>query len=80
MYVGVYDINTILVRESGISALPSCDATAAGAERDGCGFHPEGTETVEEVGLPGHFAVLDVGIAQFADVDLEAWSVGWKNG
>jgi hypothetical protein len=28
--------------------------------------------------LPGYFAVLDVGIAQFADVDLEAWSVGWK--
>lgn len=64
------DVDAEVVGVGGVAALPGGDAAAARAQRDEAVVHPAGAEAVEEVGLSGHLAVLDEGVAELADVDL----------
>jgi hypothetical protein len=69
-------VTYIFVFESSVSAFPGCDAAAAVAQRDEAGVYVRGAEAVEEVSLTGDFAFVEVGVAEFSDVDL-IWLISW---
>ena len=71
MDVGVDDVDTVFIHKGSVRALPCCDTPAARAQRDGRVFYPCCAETVEEIGLPSYFAVLEICVAQFTYVYLE---------
>jgi hypothetical protein len=60
----------VFVLESRVSAFPCCDAATTIAQRDEASVYVGGTEAVEEVCLAGDFAFVEVGVAEFSDVDL----------
>jgi hypothetical protein len=60
----------IFIFKRGISSLPGCNSAAAIAQRDETGLDPGRAEAVEEVGLPGDFVFVEVGVAELANVDL----------
>lgn len=64
------DVDTVLVLEGRVGPLPGCDAAAAVAQEDLGGLHPCGAEAVEEVGLSGDDVLVEVCVAELADVDL----------
>jgi len=68
--VGIYNVNTIFILKCRIGAFPCRDAAAARTKCDRCFFDPCCAEAVEEVGLTCYLAVLEIGIAKFADVYL----------
>jgi hypothetical protein len=60
----------VFVLKGCVSAFPCCDAATTIAQRDEAGVYVGGTEAVEEVCLAGDFAFVEVGIAEFSDVNL----------
>ena len=70
LHGGVDDVDAEFVGVGGVGAFPGGDAAAARAQRDQAVVDPAGAEAVEEVGLSGHFAVFDEGVAELTDVDL----------
>ena len=69
--IAVVDVDTVLVLERGVGALPSRDASSAAAKRDGRVCHPASTEAVEEIGLACDLAIVHVCVAELADVNLK---------
>lgn len=71
------DVDAVLVVKGRVGALPGGDAAAAVAERQGGLGDVERAEAVEEVCLSGDDGVVEVGVAQLADVDLEEYVSTW---
>lgn len=72
--VGVDNVHAVVVLEGRVRALPRRDAAAAIAQADVAVLQPRGAEAVQEVGLSGGDAVVEVRAAIFADVDLSPLS------
>ncbi len=70
MDVGIDDVDTVFVGEGGIGPFPGGDTTTTAPEGDGGLRNPGSAEAVEEVGFSCYFAVLEVCVAEFADVNL----------
>ena len=66
----VVDVDAVRVGKGRVRAFPSSYAAAAGAQGEEGRLDPERAEAVEEIGLAGDDAVVDVGVAELADVNL----------
>lgn len=69
--IAVVDVDTVLVLERGVGALPSRDASSAATKCDGRVCHPASAEAVEEIGLACDLAIVHVCVAELADVHLK---------
>ena len=70
---GIDDVDTVVVGEGSVCSFPSCDTTAAVAQKDLRRLDPGGAETVEKVGLAGDDAFVEIGVAQFTHVNLSSF-------
>lgn len=75
-HVAVYDVHAVFVGECCVCAFPGGYAAAAAAEEDVGGLDPGCAEAVEEVGLAREDGFVEVGVAEFADVDLVKGGLG----
>lgn len=60
----------VFILEGCVRSLPCRDATATIAQRDEARLDPSSSESIEEVGLPSNLIIVEVGIAEFANVYL----------
>lgn len=65
----VVDVDAVAILKRRVCAFPRGDAAAAAAQGKQAGLDPCGAEAVQEVGLAGDFGIVNVGVAEFADVE-----------
>ena len=65
------DVHAIFVYERSVRTLPCRDTTSARSQGNKGGLNPGSAVPVEEVGLPGNFTVVEVGISQGPNVGLD---------
>jgi hypothetical protein len=80
VHIRIHDVHAVFVREGRVRTLPGSYPAAAATELDIARLNPGGTETIQEVCLACDDAFVEVGIAEFAYVDLYREGVVSKTG